>query len=104
MKRVPQVSHLQQWIFSDGSQPMQMRVMKAEEIGNQEHFHKLMVEYFYVIQGHMKLAVNDVQMDMQPDDLIVVEPGERHVVVEKSDDLILLLLMPPPVPDDKVLV
>lgn len=104
MKHLKNVCELQQWLFEDGSQPFQMRVMKEEEIGNQNHLHKTMVEYFYVVQGHMTLAVNDLEIAMHPDDLIVVEPGEAHVVKEKSADLRLLLIMPPPVPEDKVLL
>jgi quercetin dioxygenase-like cupin family protein len=90
------------WIFSDGSQPIQVRIMSAEEIQSKEHFHKTMHEYFYLVQGRMKISVEGDIVELAKDDLIVVEPGERHHIVEQSADLLLMLLMPPPVPNDKV--
>lgn len=96
------IGNHKQWIFNDGSQPFQVRVIKAEEIRLVPHIHKTMHEYFYVIKGELTLSVNDHNIDMSQDDLVVVEPGERHVVAEASDDLLLLLIMPPPVENDKI--
>jgi len=91
-----------QWIFNDGSQPIQVRIMSTEEIRSKEHFHKTMHEYFYLLQGRMKISVEGDVVELAKDDLIVVEPGERHHIIEQSADLLLMLLMPPPVPNDKV--
>ncbi|MCP5105353.1 MAG: cupin domain-containing protein [bacterium] len=63
-----------------------------------------MHEYFYVLPGNMTLSINGAAIEMNKDDLVIVEPGERHYIVEKSPDLLLLLMMPPPVPDDKVIL
>jgi len=93
-----------QWIFNDGSQPIQVRIMNSEEIRSKEHFHKTMHEYFYLLQGRMKISVEGDVVELAKDDLIVVEPGERHHIVEQSADLLLMLLMPPPVPNDKAYV
>jgi len=90
------------WIFNDGSVPIQLRVIAGDEIQPVEHLHKTMHEYFYVLQGNMKISIGDDMIEMNKDDLVIVEPGERHYIVENSPDLLLLLLMPPPVPDDKV--
>lgn len=91
------------WIFDDGSQPINMRIMTSEEIQSVEHLHKTMHEYFYLLQGRMKISVEGNVVELAKDDLIVVEPGERHHIIEQSPDLLLLLLMPPPVPNDKVI-
>jgi quercetin dioxygenase-like cupin family protein len=93
-----------QWIFNDGSVPIQLRVISAVDIRREEHLHKTMHEYFYVLQGDMKISINGNAMEMGKDDLVIVEPGERHYIIENSPDLQLLLLMPPPVPDDKVIL
>jgi len=93
-----------QWIFNDGSQPIQLRIMASEEIRSIEHLHKTMHEYFYLIQGRMKISVDGNVVELVKDDLIVVEPGEKHHIIEQSADLLLMLLMPPPVPDDKVII
>lgn len=92
------------WIFNDGSVPIQLRVVVAEEIQRAEHLHKTMHEYFYVLRGNMKISIENEMIEMEKDDLVIVEPGERHYIVENSPDLLLLLLMPPPVPDDKVIL
>jgi len=104
MKLEKNVPQRKQWIFNDGSQPFQMRIMTAEEIQSVEHIHKTMVEYFYLIDGQMLISVEGNSYPMERGDLVVVEPGERHHIVRHSDDIQLLLLMPPPVPNDKVLV
>lgn len=98
------IGNQKQWIFNDGSQPFQVRVIKAQEIRLVPHIHKAMHEYFYVIKGELTLSVNHQSIDMKEDDLVVVEPGERHVVTQTSDDLLLMLIMPPPVENDKILI
>lgn len=91
------------WIFNDGSVPIQLRVIAAEEIQPLEHLHKTMHEYFYVLRGNMKISIENETIEMNKDDLVIVEPGERHAIIEKSPDLSLLLLMPPPVDNDKII-
>ena len=95
------IGQVGKWIFNDGSQPFQVRAIHSHEIGNQEHLHKTMIEYFYVVRGTMIISINGQPVHMREDDLVVVEPGEPHVVTEKSPDLFLFLIMPPPVPGDK---
>ena len=91
------------WIFNDGSVPIQITIKCSNKIIAAEHLHKSMHEYFYILQGSMKISINGSDIKLTKDDILVVEPGERHIVTDKSEDLIVLLLMPPPVPDDKVL-
>jgi mannose-6-phosphate isomerase-like protein (cupin superfamily) len=98
------IGQAKQWLFNDGSQPFQVRVMKAGEIRRVEHIHKTMHEYFYVITGSLKLSVDGNIVKMKTDDLVIVEPGERHVVTEVSEDLRLLLIMPPPIQNDKLII
>ena len=93
-----------QWIFNDGSLPIQMRIMSSDEIQSVKHLHKTMHEYFYLLRGNMKISVDNNVIEMKKDDLIVIEPGESHHIIEKSSDLLLMLLMPPPVPGDKVVI
>jgi quercetin dioxygenase-like cupin family protein len=104
MKLEKNIRQQKQWIFNDGSLPIQMRIMIADEIQSVEHIHKTMVEYFYLIEGQMLISIEGNNHQLERGDLVVVEPGERHHIVRHSDDIQLLLLMPPPVPNDKVLV
>ena len=104
MKVKKKIGAKKKWIFNDGSQPVQLRIMTSNEIQSVQHLHKTMYEYFYLLEGHMKISVEGVVRELTRDDLIVVEPGERHHIIEQSPDLRLMLLMPPPVPDDKVII
>lgn len=103
MKVKKKIGSEKAWIFNDGSQPINMRIMTSEEIRSIKHLHKTMHEYFYLLQGSMKISVDGSVVELVKDDLIVVEPGERHHISEQSPDLLLMLLMPPPVPHDKVI-
>jgi quercetin dioxygenase-like cupin family protein len=60
-----------------------------------------MAEYFYLLEGKLRLRVDGRELEMNKGDLVVVEPGEAHQVVRASPDSLLLLLMPPDVPNDK---
>ena len=102
MKIKKRISLDKKWVFNDGSLPVQLRIMSSEEVRSIEHLHKTMHEYFYLLQGSMKMSVDGDVIELGKDDLIAIEPGERHHIIEKSPDLRLMLLMPPPVPDDKV--
>jgi quercetin dioxygenase-like cupin family protein len=106
MKLKNKISQEKKWIFNDDSLslPIQLKVTTSWEVQSQEHFHKTMFEYFYLLEGHMKILIDNIVYALEKDDLIVVEPGESHHIIEKSPDLLLLLLMPPPVPNDKVVL
>ncbi|MCP5103710.1 MAG: cupin domain-containing protein, partial [bacterium] len=56
-----------QWLFNDGSVPIQLRIIAAEEIQPVEHIHKTMHEYFYVLQGNMTLSINGDAIEMNKD-------------------------------------
>ena len=103
MKVKKKIGLEKQWIFNDGSQPIQLRIMTSDEIQSSEHLHKTMHEYFYLLEGHMKISVAGDVVELGKDDLIVVEPGEKHHIIEQSTNLLLMLLMPPPVPNDKII-
>jgi len=104
MKLKKQISHISQWLFNDGTLPIQLRIMTADQIQSTPHLHKTMAEYFYLLKGTMKISVNNREITMGTDDLLVVEAGETHHVVQTSADLLIMLLMPPPVANDKVIL
>ncbi len=92
------------WLFNDGSQPIQLKIVKPEEINPVEHYHKTMHEYFYLLQGTAEILVDGNTYDLGAGELLVVEPGEVHKISGYSPDMKVLLLMPPPVAGDKVIV
>lgn len=93
-----------EWLFNDGSQPFQVKIVQARELNPVEHYHKAMHEYFFLLQGTAVILVDGNKYELAKGDLLVVEPGEAHKVADYSPDMQLLLLMPPPVPNDKVIV
>ncbi|MCP4155686.1 MAG: cupin domain-containing protein [bacterium] len=104
MKQIKNVSGQGKWIFNNSAVPCQLRVMSAQEINSIKHLHKTMHEYFYLVEGHLKLEVEGAVYSLGKDDILLIEPGASHHVVEASPDIKLLLIMPPPVPGDKVLL
>ena len=102
MKILRKLHEQKKWIFTNSSMPIQLRVIRAEEINPVMHLHQTMHEYFYVLQGHVTLMVKEQEFQLEQDDVMVVEPGERHNILHMSTDLVLLLMMPPHVPNDKV--
>ena len=98
------VDRIKNWLFNDGSLPIQMRIIQGHEINSVEHYHKAMHEYFFLLQGSAKILVNGNIYESAKGDLLVVKPGESHRIIGYSPDMQLLLLMPPPIPADKVLV
>jgi len=90
------------WLCDDGQNPIQLRVIVPGDISKVEHYHKSMHEYFLVMQGEMEIKVAERVVKLGPGGLVVVEPGETHVILSTSIDAKILLLMPPPVPGDKV--
>lgn len=90
------------WVLNDRKHPIQIRILTCDQIHSQDHLHKTMHEYFYILEGSLVISLNGETIEMKKDDLLVVDPGERHFVKEKSKDIRLLLMMPPPVENDKI--
>jgi len=98
------ISQEKEWLFNDGTQPIQVKIVQPEELNSVTHYHKTMHEYFFLLQGTAVILVDGKNYELGKGDLLVVEPGETHKVADYSPDMQLLLLMPPPVPNDKVIV
>ena len=78
-------------------------MVQTQAINLQRHLHQQMYEYFYVIQGKLKITVDGKIVELLADDMLFVQPGEKHMVQEASGDLKMLLIMPAPVVDDKII-
>lgn len=102
LKLITETSHIPHWILNDSQYPIQIRILTHDQIHSQDHLHKTMHEYFYILEGELTISLNGNTIELKKDDLLVVDPGERHFVKEKSEDIRLFLIMPAPVPNDKV--
>lgn len=102
MKIIPGMLQNEGWYLAEAGLPIQVGVKSGATPFSHGHLHRTMTEYFLLLRGSLRIRVDDREFDMKEGDLIVVEPGEAHAVIQASRDLLLLLLMPPPVENDKV--
>ena len=96
------VLHKEGWHLAEAGSPIQVGVKSAVTPFGGKHLHKTMAEYFLLLAGDLRLWVNGETLEVKKGDLVLVEPGEAHQVLQASPDALLLLLMPPPVEGDKV--
>jgi quercetin dioxygenase-like cupin family protein len=102
MRILRQLLKKEGWHFAETALPVQVGVKSADTPFGGKHLHKTMAEYFLLLEGNLRLQVNDEILEMKQGDLILVEPGEAHQVLHGSPDARLLLLMPAAVANDKV--
>ena len=102
MKIITRLLQKEGWHLAEAGMPIQVGVKSGSTPFGKKHLHKTMAEYFLLVAGSMKLSVAGQTLELEKGDLLVVEPGEKHEVLNCSPDALLLLLMPPAVAGDKV--
>jgi len=53
-----------------------VQLQKGEDFKN--HYHKIMEENFFILEGEIEFTVDGTAAVCKPGDLIHIEPGERH--------------------------
>jgi quercetin dioxygenase-like cupin family protein len=102
MRMLRQLLQKEGWHLAESGLPIQVGVKFAASPFGKKHLHQTMAEYFLLVAGSMKISVAGQALEMEKGDLLVVEPGEKHEVLNCSPDALLLLLMPPALAGDKV--
>lgn len=102
MRMLRQLLQKEGWHLNEPGLPIQVGVKFGSSPFGKKHLHRNMAEYFLLVAGSMKISVAGQILEMEKGDLLMVEPGETHEVLDCSADALLLLLMPPPVTADKV--
>ena len=54
----------------------------------QAHYHEVMEENFFVLEGSVTIVVNDIPHDLNAGQFIHIEPGERHYVINRSSSVV----------------
>jgi len=54
----------------------------------QAHYHEVMEENFFVLEGTVTIYVDGVPHDLHAGQFIHIEPGEVHYVVNKSSSVV----------------
>lgn len=55
------------------------------------HYHNVMEENFYILQGEIDIVVNGVVNHLCPGQMIHIEPGEIHYVINNSNNLVKMI-------------
>ncbi|MCL2139704.1 MAG: cupin domain-containing protein [Treponema sp.] len=51
----------------------------------QAHYHTVMEENFYILEGNMTIVVDGIPHTLKPGQFIHIEPGEVHYVINQSE-------------------
>lgn len=57
----------------------------------QAHYHEIMEENFFILEGEVDIVVDGVTHSLKVGDLIHIEPNEVHFVINKSDKPIKMI-------------
>ncbi|MCL2180481.1 MAG: cupin domain-containing protein [Treponema sp.] len=69
----------------------------------QAHYHEKMEENFFVLEGNVTIVVDGKPHDLNPGELIHIEPGEKHYVINRSSSTVRMIASLAPYTDgDKV--
>jgi mannose-6-phosphate isomerase-like protein (cupin superfamily) len=63
---------------------------------SREHYHTIAEEAYYVLRGRGGVRVDGETREIEPGDVVVIAPGQRHKVwQEGAEDLVLLVTCVP---------
>lgn len=57
----------------------------------QGHYHEIMEENFYILEGIVDIYVDGVKHTLTPGQLIHIEPKETHYIVNSSDRVVKMI-------------
>jgi len=83
-------------IITGKDTPM-LSVHKTEISDSKCHYHKIITEAYYILEGKGTMTLNDEQVELYPGLVIYIPPGVRHQVRGQ----IKTLIMSVPAFDDK---
>jgi len=69
----------------------------------QAHYHEVMEENFFILEGKITIVVEGKPHDLTPGLMIHIEPKETHYVINRSDSVVRMIASLAPYKDgDKV--
>ncbi|MCL2759865.1 MAG: cupin domain-containing protein [Treponema sp.] len=57
----------------------------------QAHYHEVMEENFYILEGTVTIVVNGIPHDLKAGQFIHIEPGESHYVINRSSSVVRMI-------------
>lgn len=55
------------------------------------HFHNIMEENFYILEGEIDIIVDGISHHLSPGQMIHIEPGEIHYCINNYDKPVLMI-------------
>lgn len=102
MKNIKNYFKIDSWFLGNANLggPLQLAYKKGNTKDVKYHYHSEVYEYFIVLNGTAVLTIDNKEIRLTKGTVVVVEPGEKHLLKERSSDFELLLLMDKFVKDD----
>ena len=66
-----------------GSLIQEIKIKAGERAG--EHYHKKQTEVFYFLNNFGYWIVNGEKHEFEAGDILIIEPNDKHIVVNESD-------------------
>jgi len=57
----------------------------------QAHYHEVMEENFFILEGTVTIVVNGTPHELSPGKFIHIEPNETHYVINKSSSVVRMI-------------
>jgi len=73
-----------------GARVQQIKIKPHEVAKN--HYHKIQTEISYFLNNNGYYVVNGKKISVEPGDIIVIEPNDRHEVVNNTDNDFLYMV------------
>ena len=90
------------WFVGPWNSAVPIGVGYANAGVNEPHHHAQMFEIYLVASGTSTAVVNQQSIQLQPGDMLVVEPGEPHTFTHNSEDYYHFVIQTPFAPGDKI--
>ena len=69
------------------------------------HYHEKKETVFFVLKGNARLFIDDEEYEVGPEDVIIISPGEKHMIKEVlSEEEFTFLEVGSPILEDKIFV
>ena len=74
------------WYFGPWNSDFKVSVGYANKGIDEPHVHSQITEIYLVARGTSKIRVDQKTIELQPGDMISIEPGEAHTFLSSSAD------------------
>ena len=83
------------WYFGPWSSDLNVSVGYANKGIDEPHVHSEITEIYLVARGTAEIRVEQKTIELQPGDMIAIEPGQAHTFLSSSEDYFHFVLHTP---------